>query len=680
MKTSYRKVKPSSYIKIYYALMKKILLITFICFLNFSYIHGQANNGINIIPKPFDVNLEYGEFVLDSETEIHFPPELKDEAAYFLEKISISSGIKIDALSIAKDKNIIELNIDKKLVDNYGKEGYELIVTEKKIEIVGASNSGVFYGLQTLLQLLPAEAFSRVNISAKEFTVPCIRITDYPRFSWRGFMLDASRHFQPVEYVKQTLDLMAIHKMNVFHWHLTDDHGWRIEIKQYPWLTETGAWRNQPNFPVKGEINPYGGFYTQEQIREIVKYASERHITIVPEIDLPGHSSALVHAIPEMACVNARKDGYVHYFRDYPMRERNYIRHRGTNVVCAGEEDVYRIIDNILGEIVDLFPSNYIHIGGDEVKKKWWEACPVCQKRLHEEGLQDMNELQSYFIGRLEKMLNNRGRNLIGWEEILDGNLSPSASVMGWIGMARSMESVKQGRETVIASNSAYYVQMSQTDNPFHPQRWPLNTTTKNIYEFDPIPPELTEEEKELILGIQTSLWTPFTNKEELWDIATYPRNCALAEAAWTQPELKDWDDFQIRMQKQYQRLAYLGVSYWRENQTLIGEWDTDDIWEKESVLTFDVTSVVNQPGVYFFLGDLEEGVETVFKKSILLKDGKQIASDKHMGYVSQERNDDRIYFLDIQHIDKNSKYEVVFDLKGTLGEVSRGKIYVIVP
>lgn len=660
--------------------MRKYLITLFILFYNFTFLCGQVNDDINIIPKPVSVEIGSGEFLFNSKTRLSIPRELKNEAAFFLEKMSASSDINLEVISAAGNDNVVTLKIDDKLGDRKGAEAYELIVTEKKVEISGGGYPGLFYGLQTLLQLLPKEVYSRVNTGAKEFSIPCVQIVDYPQFGWRGFMLDASRHFQPVDYVKRVLDLMAIHKMNIFHWHLTDDQGWRIQIKQYPWLTETGAWRSQPNFPVKGTINPYGGFYTQEQIREIVKYASDRHITIIPEIDLPGHSSALVHAIPEMACVNARKDDYVHYFSDYPKREKKYIRHRGTNVVCAGDEDAYAIIDNILGEIVDLFPAEYIHIGGDEVQKVWWEACPDCQERMREEDLQDMNELQSYFIGRLEAMLNKRGRHLIGWEEILEGNLSPTASVMGWIGMDRSIKSVKQGRKTVIASNKAYYIQMSQTDNPFHPQKWPLNTTTKKIYQYNPLPSEMTEEEKELILGIQTSLWTPFTNKEELWDIATYPRNCALSEAAWTQPGLKDWENFEHRLQKHLSRLAYLGVPYWRENQTLIGEWETGDVWERASALKFDVTPVMDHPGVYFFLGDLESGTGLVFEKAMLLKDGKQIASDQHFGYVLKDKNHDRIYYIDIQQIDKDSTYELVFHVKGTLGEISQGKVYVLSP
>jgi len=642
-------------------------------------LYVSAQKDIAIIPKPVKLEKGVGEFELNSKTKVIAPVQLQSEAQFLVNQIKVSTGIEI-SFSNAVKSNSIELKIDPSISNKRSDEAYQLKVDKKKTLVIGASKKGVFYGIQTLLQLMPEKVFSRVNKQVNSITYPCVNIEDYPRFGWRGFMLDASRSFQPVEYVKKTIDLMAMHKMNVLHWHLTDDHGWRIEIKKYPELTQVAAWRNQPNYPVKGEQNPYGGFYTQEQIRELVKYAAQKHITIVPEVDLPGHSSALLEAMPELMCDSVEKQKHVQYFRDYPMRNTNFIRHKGTNVVCAGKESVYPVIENILNELIDLFPSEYIHVGGDEVKKTWWEACPHCQEKAKKEKRENMDELQAYFIKRLEEMVVARGRKLIGWDEILEGGLSKTASVMGWRGMKGAEESIKQGRKTVVASNQGYYIQRNQTENPYHPQGWPRINTAKGIYEYNPIPEGLTKKQEELILGIQTSVWTPFMNKNALLDIALYPRNCALSEAAWTQKESKNWNDFEQRMNSQYKRLAYKGVSYWREDSKVIGEWDTQMLWNESSTLKYDVSSEIKQEGVYFFLGELLDGAELVVKEAILLKNGKRIANDKHLGYISKERNHDRIYFIDVQDIDKNSKYELQLEVKGTLGKKSKGQIVVLKP
>lgn len=655
--------------------MKKTLIaLGLIILIGFAEVQAKS---VSIVPKPVEIKTGSTAFMLNKDTRIKASYLLINEGQFLKDQIKISTGMEL-RLSGSGSTNVVELKVDLKLHKKYGEEAYRIKIDKSKVLVSGGSATGVFYGIQSLLQLMPEKVFSRVNNNINDLTIPGVEILDYPRFGWRGFMLDASRSFQPVQYVKKTIDLMAIHKMNVLHWHLTDDHGWRVEIKKYPELTQIAAFRNQPNYPLKGEINPYGGFYTQKQIRELVQYAEERHITIVPEVDLPGHSSALLQAMPELTCDNVEKQKHVQYFRDYPMRNTNYIRHRGSNVVCAGKESVYPVIENILDELIDLFPSEYIHVGGDEVKKDWWEACSDCQEKAKKEDLKDMDELQAYFIKRLEEMVVARGRKLIGWDEILEGGLSPTASVMGWRGMKGAEESVKQGRKTVVASNQGYYIQRNQTENPLHPQGWPRITTAKHIYEYNPIPEGLTKTQEELILGIQTSVWTPFMHKNELWDIALYPRNCALSEAAWTQNELKDWDDFENRMNSHYKRLAYQGVAYWRENSKVIGNWDTQELWNESSVLKYDVSDQIKEVGVYFFLGNLTEGAELVVEQAILLKNGKQIASDNHLGYISAKRNHDRIYFLDVQDVEQDAKYELQLKVKGTLGKISKGEVILM--
>ncbi|TKG97376.1 beta-N-acetylglucosaminidase [Puteibacter caeruleilacunae] len=657
--------------------MKRIIKIS-ICLLMLSLpIIGFAQNQLSIIPKPVETKIHKSSFLLNDDTQLKASPGLQNEADYLADLLNISTGIELKNGSLAKS-NTIELRVDGSLLKKHGEDAYKLTVERNRIVISGASSVGVFNGIQTLMQIMPPSVFSRVNLGINEVSVPCVEVLDYPRFSWRGFMLDSSRSFQSVEYVKKTLDLMAMHKMNVFHWHLTDDHGWRVEIKKYPWLTEKGAWRKQPNYPVKGEMESYGGYYTQKQIREIVKYATERHITIIPEVDLPGHSSALLWAMPELACDSVEQQTHMQYFYDFPIRGVDYIRHNGTNVICAGKESVYPVIEDILDEIIALFPSEYIHVGGDEVNKKWWSACPHCQARAKKEGLKDMDELQAYFINRVEKMVNARNRKLIGWDEIMDGGLSKSASVMAWRNIDGAKRAINLGHKTVVAAHQGYYIQENQTKNPFHPQGWPRINTAQEVYEFNPIPEGISTKQQELILGIQTSVWTPFMHNDDLLDIALYPRNCALSEAAWTQESLKEWSNFEERLNKHLPRLDYQGVAYWREESIAIGKWDTQQLWDRASVLEYDVTKDIDRAGVYFLLGDLKEGKELVIEEASIFENGKLLSRDKHTGYISRERNHDRIYFLDVQRVNKDAQYTVQLKVRGTLGKVSKGNVFLL--
>ncbi|NQU53827.1 MAG: beta-N-acetylhexosaminidase [Bacteroidetes bacterium] len=659
----------------------RIVMVLVVALIVQTFIIKAQTGTINLVPNPSELTVKNGFFELNSDTRVAADATLNNEVISFCNSLVPSSGLKLKISNLSSGKNIISLNIDSQLKTDYSDDAYRLIVEKNKIQLTAGSQSGIFYGLQTLLQLLPEQIFSRSKITDVVWNIPCVEILDYPRFEWRGFMLDASRSFQPIEYVKRTLDLMAMHKMNVFHWHLTDDHGWRVEIKKYPWLTEIGAWREQPNYPTVGERQTYGGFYTQEEIREIVKYAEARHITIVPEIDLPGHSSALIYAMPELACKNAERDKYPAYFDDFPKREKKYIRHPGTNVVCAGNEAVYPIIENILSEIIELFPSQYIHVGGDEVLKTWWKECPDCKQRIEDEKLGNQDELQAYFIKRLEKMIIAKGCKLIGWDEILDGGLSETASVMSWRGMSGGIEAIKQGRQVVMASNEGYYIQKGQTDNPLHPQKWPSMMTSKMIYEYNPIPNDFTPEQEKMVLGIQTSLWTPFSHNADIWDIAIYPRNCALSEAAWSPENTKNWDDYQVRMKSHLTRLANQGIAYWREDSEVVGEWDTKDVWNEESVLSFNVTDYIDEAGVYFLVINQTVGERVItIEEAALFQNGKQIASDKHIGTTSAIQNHERIYFLDLQTRSNNESYEIQVKVKGLLGNISKGEIYLFKP
>jgi hexosaminidase len=370
-----------------------------------------------------------------------------------------------------------------------------------------------------------------------------VSITDKPRFKWRGLMLDPCRHFWDINFVKKYIDLMALHKMNFFHWHLTEDQGWRIEIKKYPKLTEIAAWRNEDG-------KKYGGFYSQEQIREIVEYAKERFITVLPEIEMPGHSVAAIAAYPELSCF----DEPVEIPKTWGVFE---------NVYCAGKENTFKFLENVLTEVFDLFPGEYIHVGGDECPKANWKKCPKCQERIKNENLNNEDELQSYFIKRIEKFVNKNGKRLVGWDEILEGGLAPNATVMSWRGTEGGIAAAKQGHDVVMSPVAHCYLDFPQKEKE-KIDIGGCTTTTEKAYEFEPIPGELSDEEAKHILGGQGNLWTEHIPTVERAEEMVYPRASALAEKLWSQKGNTDFDDFKERLNKHLKRLEILDVNYFK--------------------------------------------------------------------------------------------------------------------
>lgn len=436
--------------------------------------------------------------------------------------------------------------------DSLQSEGYRLRIGRKGIDIEAASPAGIFYGVQTLRQLLP-----RQEEASTSCTLHGIDIQDSPRFGWRGLHLDVSRHFFTVDEIKRFIDVMAMYKFNRFHWHLTDDQGWRIEIRSHPELTRLGAWREGIGFPENEklafpteDVHPYGGFYTQEQIRDVVAYAAERMIEILPEIDLPGHSTAAIHALPELFC--------------RPDKRLAVWMHGGVSegVMCAGRESTYAILEDILGEVCALFPFEYIHLGGDEAPKKGWEKCPQCQARIRAEGLANENELQAYFMHRLEKFVNSRGKRMIGWDEIMEGGLSPTATVMSWRGVLPGLEAARGGNDVVMAPGSYLYLN--------HPQSYNRVTNTsegilslKRVYGFDPAPEaDLTPEARAHILGVQACQWSECTPNEQILYYKEYPRAIAVAEMGWTAQADRNWEDFQARLKRHLGLLSLYGIPY----------------------------------------------------------------------------------------------------------------------
>jgi hexosaminidase len=437
-----------------------------------------------------------------------------------------------------------------------GREGYRLEVTPDGVLIAAAEGPGMFYGSQTLLGLLPPRVFSPSKVEGVAWTIPAVRIKDRPRFPWRGLMLDVSRHFFNKEEVKNFLDLMAQHKFNIFQFHLTDDQGWRIEIKRYPKLTQQGAWRNGIGWGLDpkagtayGPDGRYGGFYTQDDIRELVSYAQARYITIVPEIEMPGHSQAAINAYPELSCFGApQKKGAA------PLLISNY---------CPGNDAAFDFLQNVLREVTGLFPGKYIHVGGDEVDKRDWARCPKCQARIKQEGLRDANELQSYFIKRMERFINSQGRTLIGWDEILEGGLAPNATVMSWRNVQSAVAAAGAGHDVVMTPTSHCYLDFYQaaSGEPLAASWGPM-LPLERVYSFEPLPAGIPANKAQHILGADGNLWTELFPNYARVQYMAYPRACAIAELTWTDAKQKNWADFRRRLESQLQRLQAQGVHY----------------------------------------------------------------------------------------------------------------------
>lgn len=519
---------------------------------------------VNIIPKPSEVKKGVGYFILTKETVIAYD-QMTEPAAEFLNNyLQKNYGFRLrTTLHNRKNKKTIYLKYGgKQEIEGF----YELTCTNDDITI-GGNNDGVFYGIQTLIQLLPTLKRQTLNF---RLSIPQLTITDYPRFAYRGMHLDCSRHFWPVEFVKQYIDYLALHKFNIFHWHLTDDQGWRIEIKKYPKLTSVGGWRNGTiigRYPGTGNDGlKYGGYYTQEQIKEVVKYAAERYIDVIPEIEMPGHSSAAIAAYPELSCFPGEPT--IKYFPkqcawngDSTGKQVQQTWGVFDDVFCAGQEKTFSFLKNVLDEVLALFPSKYIHVGGDECPKENWKRCPYCQKRIKENNLKDEHELQSYFIQRMEKYLNSKGRILIGWDEILEGGLAPNAVVMSWRGEAGGIEAAKQKHHVIMTPGNPVYFDHSQSENEDSVTIGGYNPIEK-VYAYEPIPKELNEEEGKYVLGAQANLWTEYIKNTKKVEYMIFPRMAALSEVLWSRKENRDWKDFEKRLMMQFKRYDLWKTNY----------------------------------------------------------------------------------------------------------------------
>ena len=529
---------------------------------------------ISILPKPQSLEIGTDKFDFNASTKILINNDFKEfnvVAGYLIDYLSEIYQLNIKKTNENTDNEpIISILINE---DFENDEAYSLTIDESGIKIEGKTPRAVFYGVQSLLQIFPAG-----KQKTDGFKIPYITLSDYPQFKWRGMHLDVCRHFFPVEFVKKTIDVLASLKMNVFHWHLTEDQGWRIEIKKYPKLTEIGAWRKETvighmvEYPLKFDGKKHGGFYTQEQIKEVVDYAQSRFITVVPEIELPGHAVAALAAYPEYSCTG----GPFEVFTEWGISEE---------VFCAGKDETFEFLENILSEVVELFPGEYLHIGGDECPKTRWKECDDCQVRIKNEGLKDEHELQSYFIKRIEKFLHSRGKKLIGWDEILEGGLPARAAVMSWRGESGGIEAANNGHFVVMSPNATNYFDHYQGEYN-EPLAIGGLTDMKEVYDYQPIPKELDPDKKEFILGSQANLWSEYILSDDHMEYMIFPRICAMAENLWTDEDKQNWEEFVQRMDTEYSRLDQWGINY-RVNPPM-GYEDINRFFADSTVVTLD--------------------------------------------------------------------------------------------
>lgn len=505
----------------------------------------ELTKTITIIPNPVEQVEREGKFVLNDETIIECDAELRNIGEYLKKMLIPATGVNVK-IKIFRQKdysnNSIVIKINKEL-KNLGTEGYNFQITRKNILISAPAASGVFYGIQSLHQLLPAEIEKINEVNYVEWSVPCVEIEDYPRFSWRGCMLDEGRHFLGKDVVKKMLDLMAFLKMNVFHWHLTEDQGWRIEIKKYPKLTEIGSKRNSSQvggFVSKKEDGiPHEGYYTQGDIEEIVSYAAERFIKVIPEIEMPGHCMAALTAYPEMSCTGG----------PFKVPSRFGIK---KDVYCVGKEKVFDFLQDILNEVMALFPSEIVHIGGDEVPKARWKKCADCQARIKAEGLEDEKDLQNYFTNRIATYLSSRGRIAMGWNQILNNKLPSDAIAQYWmLDKKKVIKHLTRGRKIVMSKFGRVYLDYGYAFTPL-----------RKTYAYEPVPKELKKQHHKNILGVEATMWTEWVpNAKRLyWQL--FPRLIAVAETGWTQKEKKDYNSFKMRLDMFLKRLEYLGINH----------------------------------------------------------------------------------------------------------------------
>ncbi len=571
--------------------MRNLLLLKFLFLFSF-----QSNaQSLSIIPQPVSVEQQEGVFTFSPQVKIIYDKDVAVNANYL--NSYLAKYYLVRPLIQPNIKKYIALRLLNSKQKVYSAEEYYLTITPDSVVITG-SDAGIFYGIQTLLQLMPVE-------SKMQFDIPCLNIHDYPRFSWRGMHLDCSRHFFPVEFVKKYIDMMAYYKMNTFHWHLTDDQGWRIEIKQYPKLTEIGSHRKETivakNFdPYIGDKTPYDGFYTQEQIKEIVKYAAQRQITIVPEIEMPGHSQAAIAAYPELAC--------------FGMSYEVLTKWGVSDVVLCPTPEVIQFYENILDEVIALFPGNYIHIGGDEVPDDHWKKSKQVTELMLKENIKTYAGVEAYFINTIEKYLISKGKKMIGWDEILDGGVSSNASIMSWRGTEGGIAAAKHSNYAVMTPGDYCYFDHCQSKNSMEPLCIGGFLPLEKVYSYEPVASELNSEQANYILGAQANVWTEYLSTNDQIEYMIFPRMLALSEVVWSQKAKKDWWDFVGRIQKQFELMEFRKINY------RVPEPEIQLRPLEENKFTLGISSLKQNSDFYYTIdGSVPTSASTKYSESIVI-------------------------------------------------------------
>jgi hexosaminidase len=549
--------------------MKLTIASALVVLLHVTSFCQSRQNTVSIIPIPVSMQTGSGNFVVKKTTAIELATtnaDVRRVADFIAAKISTAAGYPLPvqsttAPSPTSGKIRLSLTNDATL----GSEGYKLNVSSTAISLSANTAAGLFYGAQTLFQLFPKEIESKTTVSNIAWNVPAVSITDYPRFKWRGLLFDVSRHFFTKQQVKEFIDNMVQYKYNLLHLHLTDDQGWRIEIKSLPNLTKVGAWRakregawGNTKAPDPDEPRTYGGFYTQEDMKELIQYAKDRFVEILPEIDVPAHSMAAVASYPELSCTPGTYA--VNASEEFQVWSKEGNKALIDNTLCPANEKVYQFLDKVFTEVAQLFPFEYIHIGGDEAAKNFWEQSDAVKALMQKEGLKNVEEVQSYFVKRVEKIIQAKGKKLIGWDEILEGGLAPSATVMSWRGMKGGIEAAKMGHQVVMAPMDYTYVDLMQGDPYVEPPEF-ATLRLNQAYKFDPLPPGVDEK---LILGGEACLWSEHTTNMRAAQYLLWPRSFAVIESIWSPQKNKDWNDFVKRVEHQFERMDVAKINYAR--------------------------------------------------------------------------------------------------------------------
>jgi hexosaminidase len=596
------------------SIMVQVKQITFLLIISIAWFSCTTwpNREYLIIPLPVEANIEKGIFKPDNHTQICYSDSSLEEMAKYASGL-LKSGLEFE-LPVLPFSTNPKAQIVLGLLDNFeeilGNEGYKLEISKNGVHISANKEAGILYGIQSLNQLFDA---------SENKSIPFGKIVDYPRFPYRGLHLDVSRHFMPIEFIYKLIDYMAMHKLNQFHWHLVDDQGWRLEIKKYPKLTEIGGWRtdiddrhwNDRPIGSKNNKNLYGGFYTQEQVRGLVAYAAKRNITVIPEIEMPAHVMSALAAYPEYSCTG--KNLGVPPGGVWPI----------THIYCAGNDETFAFLEGILEEVMEMFPSKYIHIGGDEADKEEWKKCRKCQARIKNEKLEDEHGLQSYFIKRIESYLNKKGRMIIGWDEILEGGLAPNATVMSWRGEEGGIKAAKMGNKVIMTPGSHCYFDHYQGDPSIEPLAIGGYTTLAKVYSYEPVPDTLTTEEAKYILGAQANVWTEYMPNPEQVEYMIFPRLAAMSEVLWSAKGSRNWASFSKRMDYQYKRYDKLGINY---SLSAFQVKTKEEVMPEKKTLTVELSTDAYNPEIRYTLdGSLPGKNSQLYTKPIEISSSSEI-------------------------------------------------------